>query len=47
MGVCAGLGAPGTFVEVVGAVEGHLDGCLGVCVLGFQRLDGLSQLCQL
>lgn len=36
-----------TFVEVVGAVESHLDRRLGVGVLGLQRLYRLPQLSQL
>lgn len=36
-----------TFVQVVGAVERHLDGCLGIRVLGLQHFDGFSQLDQL
>lgn len=36
-----------TFVQVVRAVQGYLDGSLSVCVLGLQRLYGLPQLGQL
>lgn len=36
-----------TFVEVVWAIECHLDSCLGVCVLGLQHFYRLPQLCQL
>lgn len=31
-----------TFVQVVRAVERHLDSCLGIGVLGLQHFDGFS-----
>lgn len=36
----------GTFMDVIRAVEGHLNSGLSIRVLSFQCLDGLSQLRQ-